>query len=82
MSFSSGFSRIELLDVITVLSFVLQLENNDELKRQTTNDEILKTLHDDVMFSLEDNRKLCSKIIEQNNEILKVLEEVKSIGKI
>lgn len=66
--------RPDLLDIITVLSFILQLENNDELQKQTSNDEILKHLHDDVMAAIEDNRRLCSTIMEQNEEIIALLK--------
>lgn len=66
--------RPDLLDIITVLSFILQLENNDELQKQTSNDEILKHLHDDVMATIEDNRRLCSTIMEQNEEIIALLK--------
>lgn len=63
-----------MLDLIAIISFVLQVDNNEELNRQTSNDEILKRLHDDVMKSIEDNRKLCSTIISQNDDIIKKLE--------
>ena len=63
-----------MLDLIAIISFVLQVDNNEELNRQTSNDEILKRLHDDVMKSIEDNRKLCSTIISQNDNIIKKLE--------
>lgn len=66
--------RPDLLDIITVLSFILQLENNDELQKQTSNDEILKQLHNDVMQSIEENRALCQKIMEQNEEIIRLLK--------
>lgn len=66
--------NISMLDLIAIISFVLQVDNNEELNRQTSNDEILKRLHDDVMKSIEDNRKLCSTIISQNDDIIKKLE--------
>lgn len=66
--------NISMLDLIAIISFVLQVDNNEELNRQTSNDEILKRLHDDVMKSIEDNRKLCSTIISQNDNIIKKLE--------
>lgn len=68
--------NISMLDLIAIISFVLQVDNNDELNRQTSNDEVLKRLHDDVMKSIEDNRQLCSTIISQNDDIIKKLEEL------
>lgn len=67
-------NNLEYLDVITIISFVLQLQNNEQLARQTSNDEILKNLHEDVMLAIEDNRKLCDKIIKQNEEIIALLK--------
>lgn len=64
-----------LIDYITIVSFVLQLSNNEELQKQSTNDEIQQNLHEDVMRLLEDNRKLFKIVIEQNNEILKLLKK-------
>lgn len=64
----------DMLDVVAIVSFVLQLQNNDELQKQTSNDEILKKLHEDVMGAIEDNRKLSAKIMEQNEEIIALLK--------
>lgn len=64
-----------LIDYITIVSFVLQLSNNEELHKQSTNDEIQQNLHEDVMRLLKDNRKLFKIVIEQNNEILKLLKK-------
>lgn len=66
--------QLNILDVVAIVSFVLQLQNNDELQKQTSNDEILKRLHDDVMTAIEDNRKLSAKIMEQNEEIISLLK--------
>lgn len=66
--------QLDFLDIITILSFILQIQNNEELHRQTSNDEILKQLHNDVMQAIEDNRSLCQKIMEQNEEIIRLLK--------
>lgn len=63
-----------LINIVTIMSFILQLQNNDELQKQSSNDEVLERLHNDVMEVLEDNRKLSNTIIEQNNEILNILK--------
>lgn len=66
---------LSFLDLVTIASFVLQLGNNDELHKQLTNGEIQSRLHEDIMNLLEDNRKLFNIVIEQNNEILKLLRK-------
>ena len=67
--------QLDFIDVITILSFVLQLRNNEELQKQTSNDEILKRLHDDVMRAIEDNRRLSDYIMKQNDIIIQLLKE-------
>lgn len=67
-------NNLTTLDLITIISFILQLDNNEELNIQTSNDEILKQLHNDIMQSFEDNHKICSKIISQNDDIINKLE--------
>lgn len=67
-------NNLTTLDLIAIISFILQLDNNEELNIQTSNDEILKQLHNDIMQSIEDNRKICSTIISQNDDIINKLE--------
>lgn len=69
-------NNLTTLDLIAIISFILQLDNNEELNIQTSNDEILKQLHNDIMQSIEDNRKICSTIISQNDNIINKLEEL------
>ena len=66
-------NNYDLLDILTVLSFVLQLQNNDELHKQSTNDEIIEKLHNDMLEILNDNRLLFKIVIEQNEQILSIL---------
>ena len=66
-------NRYDLLDILTILSFVLQLQNNDELHKQSTNDEIIEKLHNDMIEILNDNRLLFKIVIEQNEQILSML---------
>lgn len=68
-------NNLTMLDILTVLSFYLQLQNNDELQKQSTNDEIFERLHNDMMNLLLENRKLFEEVIEQNNMILDKLNE-------
>lgn len=66
-------NHYDLLDILTILSFVLQLQNNDELHKQSTNDEIIEKLHNDMLEILNDNRLLFKIVIEQNEQILSIL---------
>ena len=66
-------NNYDLLDILTILSFVLQLQNNDELHKQSTNDEIIEKLHNDMLEILSDNRLLFKIVIEQNEQILSML---------
>lgn len=66
-------NNYDLLDILTILSFVLQLQNNDELHKQSTNDEIIEKLHNDMLEILNDNRLLFKIVIEQNEQILSIL---------
>ena len=66
-------NNYDLLDILTILSFVLQLQNNDELHKQSTNDEIIEKLHNDMLEMLNDNRLLFKIVIEQNEQILSML---------
>lgn len=66
-------NNYDLLDILTILSFVIQLQNNDELHKQSTNDEIIEKLHNDMLEILNDNRILFKIVIEQNEQILSML---------
>lgn len=69
--------NLDFLDTITLVSFILQIQNNDELHKQTSNDEVIENLHNDIMSLMIENRQLSKKIIEQNEEIIKLLKEGK-----
>lgn len=36
------------LDTLTIVSFVMQLQNTDLIQKRASNDDILKGLHEDV----------------------------------
>lgn len=63
----------EFCNLINILSFAIQLENNDELHKQSTNDDVINNLHEDILNLLEDNRVLFSIVIKQNENILALL---------
>lgn len=70
-------NELDMLDIISVVSFVLQLQNNSELRKQTSNDEVIKHLHDDIVALVNENRELSQKIIYQNEVIIRLLGEGK-----
>ena len=41
-------NQFDMLDTITLIRFMMQLQNNSILQRQATNDDILRDLHTDV----------------------------------
>lgn len=69
---------LELLDLLTIISFSIQMQNNEELHKQSTNNDILKKLHNDIEALMKDNRILCNKIIEQNKKIIDMLGDDKN----
>lgn len=63
------------LNMLSLVSFAIQVKNNKELHKQSTNDEIRSNLHEDIMQVLETNSKLFNIIIKQNKEILELLRK-------
>lgn len=57
---------LELLDIIAIISLYYQADSNAQLKEQSTNDDILREMN-----------LLVSRLIEQNDEIIKLLKEKK-----
>lgn len=63
------FSEWSFLDVLTVLSFIIGLQNLELNEKQVKSlDEHLK----------EQDEKLLAKIIQQNEKIITLLEELKN----
>lgn len=67
-------NNLDFLDIINILSFLLQVENNNELEKQSSNDDIMQELRkqDTLLFQkiIEQNEI----IIKQNNDILSLLK--------
>lgn len=66
-------NQLDMLDVITIVSFALQLQNNENLRKQTTNDDVIENLHEDIMALFLENRELNQTIIRQNKMIIQLL---------
>lgn len=61
--------RLDVLDIIAIVSFVLQVQNNQELQKQSTNDDIMGELH-------LQNTEYLQKVINQNDQIIKLLKKL------
>lgn len=66
-------NQLGMLDIISIVSFALQLQNNENLQKQTSNDEVIEKLHEDIVELFTENRKLNEIIILQNKMIIKMI---------
>lgn len=41
--------QLEFLDILAIVSFALQMEMTEEMRRQATNDDIIAHLHNDLV---------------------------------
>ena len=67
-------NNLNFLDIINILSFLLQLENNNELEKQSSNDDIMQELRKQDSLLFKKIIKQNETIIKQNNEILFLLK--------
>lgn len=58
--------EFELLDIIAIVYLCYQADSNAQLRGQSTNDDILNEM-----------KILVTRLIEQNNEIIKILKDIK-----
>jgi hypothetical protein len=65
--------NFEFLDILAMVSFAMQVMNFQENQQQSNNDDIMSELQ-------SQDRKYLSKILENQNKILKILEENSPIG--
>lgn len=68
---SNDKNQIEFLDILSIISFAIQMNNNEALHRQSTNDDIMRELQ-------TRDKKYFETIIAQNT---KIIEELKSLKK-
>lgn len=59
--------QFEFLDIITIISFAMQLMNQQNLSRQVTSDDIMQELR------VQDSKYL-QHIMDQNNQIINLLQ--------
>ena len=59
--------QFEFLDIITIISFAMQLMNQQNISRQVTSDDIMQELR------IQDSKYL-QHIMDQNNQIINLLQ--------
>lgn len=59
--------QFDFLDIITILSFSMQLLNQQNISKQITNDDVMRELRNQ-------DSKYLQVIIDQNNKIISLLE--------
>lgn len=59
--------QFEFLDIITIISFAMQLINQQNISRQATSDDIMQELR------IQDSKYL-QHIMDQNNQIINLLQ--------
>lgn len=62
-----GNQQFEFLDIITIISFAMQLMNQQNISRQVTSDDIMQELR------VQDSKYL-QHIMDQNNQIINLLQ--------
>ena len=58
---------LEFLDVIALLSLFYQIDSNDQLRSQSTNDDILMEI-----------KEFASELTKQNDRIIELLEGIRN----
>lgn len=64
----------DILNIIAIASYLLSIQNLQLNTEQTSNDDLNKHLQKQDEILQEQNERYLSKIIEQNDEILKLLK--------
>lgn len=64
----------DILNIISIASYLLSVQNLQLNQQQTSNDDINKHLQDQDEILNEQNERYLTKIIQQNEEILTLLK--------
>ena len=64
----------DILNIISIASYLLSIQNLQLNQQQTSNDDINKHLQDQDEILHEQNERYLTKIIQQNEEILTLLK--------
>lgn len=68
---SNQNEQLSFLDLLNVLSIILQIEGYEENLKQTSNDELLNELN-------KQNREYLDRIIDNQNRMIDLLLDIKS----
>lgn len=64
----------DILNIISIASYLLSVQNLQLNQQQTSNDDINKHLQDQDEILHEQNERYLTKIIQQNEEIIELLK--------
>lgn len=64
----------DVLNIISIASYLLSVQNLQLNTQQTTNDDLNKHLHEQDEILRGQNEKFLNKIIQQNEEIINLLK--------
>lgn len=64
----------DILNIISIASYLLSVQNLQLNQQQTSNDDINKHLQEQDEILYEQNERYLTKIIQQNEEILTLLK--------
>lgn len=64
----------DILNIISIASYLLSVQNLQLNQQQTSNDDINKHLQEQDEILYEQNKRYLTKIIQQNEEILTLLK--------
>ena len=64
----------DILNIISIASYLLSIQNLQLNQQDLSNNKLNEHLQEQDKILLEQNEKYLTKIIEQNNELLKLLK--------
>jgi flagellar motility protein MotE (MotC chaperone) len=64
----------DILNIISIASYLLSIQNLQSNQQQTSNDDLSKHLESQDRILQEQNEKYLKEIIEQNETIIKLLK--------
>ncbi len=67
--------QFELLDIITLLSFSLQLYNHMELDKEAKDEVSSNNILQEIVDNFKINNELCTTIVNQNDKLLETIRK-------
>ena len=68
----------DILNIISIASYLLSIQNLQLIQQDLSNNKLNEHLQEQDKILLEQNEKYLSKIIQQNDELLKLLKGEKT----